>query len=63
MQSRMKHIDIKHHFLRDRVLKGDVEIKFVDTHDQLTDIFRKPLTKEPLFKMRREFGILYENDI
>jgi hypothetical protein len=63
MHSRAKHIDIRHHFLRDRVLKGDVEVTFVDTHNQLADIFTKPLAKEPFYKIRRELGILDEGDI
>ena len=29
--SRTKHIDIKHHFIRDHVLKGDIELEFVST--------------------------------
>lgn len=63
MHSRTKHIDIRHHFLRDHVLKGDVEVTFVDTHNQLADIFTKSLAKEPFYKIRRELGILYEGDI
>ena len=63
MHSRTKHIDIRHHFLRDHVLQGDVEVTFVDTHNQLADIFTKPLAREPFFKIRRELGILDENDI
>lgn len=63
MHSRTKHIDIRHHFLRDHVLKGDVEVTFVNTHNQLADIFTKPLAKEPLYKIRRELGILDEGDI
>ena len=27
--SRTKHIEIRHHFLRDHVLKGDIELEFV----------------------------------
>lgn len=38
MHSSTKHIDIRHHFLRDHVLQGDVEVTFVDTHNQLADI-------------------------
>ena len=45
MHSRTKHIDIRHHFLCDHVLQGDVEVTFVDTHNQLADIFTKPLAK------------------
>ena len=62
MHYRTKHIDIRHHFLRDHVQKGEVKLEFVDTHDQLADIFAKPLAREPFFKIRRELGILDEND-
>jgi hypothetical protein len=41
MHSRTKHIDIRHHFWRDHVLKGDIEATFMDTHNQLADIFTK----------------------
>ena len=63
MHSRTKHIGIRHHFIRDHVLKGDVEITFVDTQNQLTDIFIKPLAKDAFFKIHRELGILDEQDI
>jgi hypothetical protein len=58
MHCRAKHIDIRHHFLRDHVLKGDVEVSFMDTHNQLADIFTKPFLKESFYKIRRELGIL-----
>jgi hypothetical protein len=41
--SRTKHIDIRYHFLRDHQQKGDMEIAYVSTHNQLADIFTKPL--------------------
>jgi hypothetical protein len=41
--SRTKHIDIRHHFLRDHAIKGDIVISDVGTNDQLADIFTKPL--------------------
>ena len=41
--SRTKHIEVRHHFLRYRVLKNDIDLNFVSTNDQLTDIFTKPL--------------------
>nr|GEV72943.1 retrovirus-related Pol polyprotein from transposon TNT 1-94 [Tanacetum cinerariifolium] len=46
---RTKHIDIKYHFIRDHVLKGDIELHFIPTQYQLVDIFTKPL-EEPTFK-------------
>ncbi len=44
--SRSKHIEIKHHFIRDHVNKKDVELVFVDTENQLADIFTKPLVED-----------------
>ena len=41
--SKTKHIDIRYHFLRDHYEKGDIEIDYVSTNFQLTDIFTKPL--------------------
>ncbi|GKD55782.1 hypothetical protein Tco_1289169 [Tanacetum coccineum] len=49
LHSRTKHIDIKYHFIRDHVLKGDTELHFIPTQYQLADIFTKPLD-EPTFK-------------
>jgi hypothetical protein len=40
---RAKHIKVRHHFLRDHVEKGDIEIKYIDIERQLADIFIKPL--------------------
>jgi hypothetical protein len=39
---RMRHIERRHHFLRDHVEKGDIELRNIDTERQLADIFTKP---------------------
>ncbi|GJU53679.1 copia protein [Tanacetum coccineum] len=44
--SRSKHIDICHHFIRDQVKKGVVELYSVTTDYQLADIFTKALPRE-----------------
>ncbi|GJT22594.1 retrovirus-related pol polyprotein from transposon TNT 1-94 [Tanacetum coccineum] len=49
LHSRTKHIDIRYHFIRDHILKGDIELHFIPTQYQLADIFTKPLD-EPNFK-------------
>ncbi|GJS81558.1 retrovirus-related pol polyprotein from transposon TNT 1-94 [Tanacetum coccineum] len=48
LHSRTKHIDIRYHFIRDHILKGDIELHFIPTHLQLADIFTKPLA-DPSF--------------
>jgi len=44
--SKTKHIEIRHHFIRDHVNNGDYEIQFVNSENQLADLFTKPLNKE-----------------
>nr|GEZ42562.1 copia protein [Tanacetum cinerariifolium] len=43
--SRSKHIDIHHHFIREQVEKGVIELYFVSTDYQLADIFTKALPR------------------
>jgi hypothetical protein len=40
---KMRHVERRHHFLRDYVEKGDIEMRYIDTDRQLADIFTKPL--------------------
>jgi hypothetical protein len=56
--SRTKHIDIQYHFLRDHQQRGDIEITYVNTEDQLVDIFTKPLDEKTFSKLRNELNIL-----
>ncbi|GJW42092.1 retrovirus-related pol polyprotein from transposon TNT 1-94 [Tanacetum coccineum] len=58
LHSRTRQIDIIYHFIRDHILKGDIELHFIPTQDQLADIFTKPLD-EPTFKrLIVELGML-----
>nr|GEX48409.1 copia protein [Tanacetum cinerariifolium] len=44
--SRSKHIDIRHHFIREQVERGVVELYFVSTDYQLANIFTKTLPRQ-----------------
>ncbi|GJT48080.1 retrovirus-related pol polyprotein from transposon TNT 1-94 [Tanacetum coccineum] len=44
--SRTKHIEIRHHFLRDNVQKGHISIEKVPPVDNIADILNKPLKRE-----------------
>ncbi|GJV58996.1 hypothetical protein Tco_1465096 [Tanacetum coccineum] len=44
--SRSKHIDIRHHFIKEQVERRVVELYFVETKYQLADIFTKALPRE-----------------
>nr|GEX71284.1 retrovirus-related Pol polyprotein from transposon TNT 1-94 [Tanacetum cinerariifolium] len=42
--TRTKHIDVRYHFIKDHVEKGTIELYFVGTEYQLTDLFTKSLS-------------------
>ena len=56
--SRTKHIEIRHHFIRDHIMNGDCEIQFVNSENQLADLFTKPLNKERFNFLKNELGII-----
>ncbi|GJT17370.1 hypothetical protein Tco_0876076 [Tanacetum coccineum] len=55
--SRSKHIDIRHHFIKEQVENGVVELYFVRTEYQLADIFTKPLARERLEFLIKKLGM------
>ena len=55
--ARTKHIEVRHHFLRDHVAKGDFELIFIETAKQLADIFTKLLSEDRFCSIRRELGM------
>jgi hypothetical protein len=44
--ARMKHIEVHHHFIREKVLAGEIDLIYVNTKDQIADIFTKVLGAE-----------------
>jgi hypothetical protein len=60
---RVKHIKVRHHFLRNYVEKGEIEMKFNDTKRQLTDIFTKPLDSSRFTSLRGELGVCHPYDL
>jgi hypothetical protein len=55
--SRAKHIEIQNHFIRDHVARGDIELAYVCTKDQLANIFTKPLDEARFGYLRNEINI------
>ena len=46
LHSRVKHIEIKHDFIRKYTQKGIVCLKCIDTDHQWADVFTKPLAED-----------------
>ena len=40
--SKAKHVDIKYKFIQDLTRKGMINIEYVDTEEQMADLFTKP---------------------
>jgi hypothetical protein len=58
-RGRAKHIKVRHHFLRDHVEKGEIEMKFIDAERQLADIFTKPLDSSRFASLRGELDVCH----
>ncbi|GJV02152.1 copia protein [Tanacetum coccineum] len=56
--SRTKDIEIRHHFLRDNVQKGNISIEKVASEDNIADIFTKPLKREVFNYLRLGLGMM-----
>jgi len=62
LHSRAKHIEIKHHFIRDYVQKGILDIQFIDTEYQWADIFIKPLIVERFDFIKKNLNMHFVSD-
>ncbi|GJT23114.1 hypothetical protein Tco_0893051 [Tanacetum coccineum] len=60
--SRTKHIEIRHHFLRDNVQKGNISIEKVSSEDNIAKILTKPLKREPFNYLRLGLGMMEQID-
>jgi hypothetical protein len=56
--SRTKHIDIRHHFLRDHQQRGDIDVCHISIENQLADIFSKPLDEKRFCRLLNELHVL-----
>jgi hypothetical protein len=55
--NRTKHIDIRHHFLRDHQQRGEINIYHVSTDHQLADIITKSFDERRFCELRSELNV------
>jgi hypothetical protein len=55
--SRTKHIDIQHHFIRERLESGEICLKYCPTQEMVADVLTKALAKERHQKLTRSMGL------
>nr|GEZ07064.1 hypothetical protein [Tanacetum cinerariifolium] len=56
-QSRSKHIDIRYHFIKEKVENGVIELYFVNMEYQLADLFTKALGRDRIEFLINKLGM------
>ena len=57
LHARTKHIEIDFHFVRERVARKMLEIRFIPTGDQVADGFTKPLQVRQLQAFKNNLNL------
>ena len=61
-ERRIKHIDVRYHYIRECVEDGNVEILRVDTTENTADLLTKPLGKVKFVEFRSQLGLEFYSD-
>jgi hypothetical protein len=56
---KMRYVERRHHFLRDHVEKEGIEMRYIDTERQLTNIFTKPFDSSQFADLRGKIGVCH----
>jgi hypothetical protein len=59
LHSRTEHIEVRNHFLRDNVEKGNIDLIHIPTKKQLVDILTNPLDQATFVHLREELGVIF----
>ena len=55
--ARTKHIDVRHHFIREKIEANEIKVSYCSTEEMVADILTKGLGKEKHNRFVREMGI------
>ena len=56
--SRTKHIDVQHHFIREKVEMEEIELRYCPTQEMVADVLTKALAKDRHETLTRAMGIV-----
>ena len=55
---RSKHIDVRYHFICEKLRNNEIDTKYVSTHDQCADILTKPLSYDKFNVLRTKLNVI-----
>ena len=53
-----KHIEIKYHYIKDMVHRGEVKLQYIAMDEQIADVLTKPLARVNFEYFREKLGVL-----
>ena len=53
-----KHIEIKYHYIRDKVQRGAVKLQYVAMDEKIANVLTKPLARVNFEYFREKLGVL-----
>ena len=53
----VKHIDIKYHFLHNQIQSNNLQISYINTRDNIANMFMKALDTKQLTKLQKNLGL------
>ena len=55
--ARNKHVEVQYHFVHEKLLLGDINMQFVNTNNQVVDIFTKGFSSTKFTEFQKQLGI------
>ena len=55
---RLKHIEIRYHFIHNMVLRGALKLQYISTDEQVADVLTKPLSRVKFEYFGDKLGIV-----
>lgn len=55
--ARTKHVEVDFHFVREKVAQKRLSVQFISTHDQIADVFTKPLPSDRFLFLKSKLRV------
>lgn len=56
--ARTKHVEVHYHFIHEKVLKGEIDLQYVKTSEQVADAFTKGLSSKKMAQFCEQMGMI-----